>query len=511
MIRGHGARRSPWEGLHPPAASMSGSGTARGTEPRVRVGVLTAAGRGVRAYPRTVWVPKVLLEVGGKPLLQRNLEILRDQLGIRELVVLVGHLQEVVREFLGDGARFGVSVRYVDVGDPGIGLARGLRLARAYLAEPFVTILGDELYLGSNHGELLRLEGDWEAVCAYLPTDDPRSIEKNYEVTVADGLVADLVEKPRSVRGEHLGVGTFVFKESIFDAIDRTAPDPRSNRVELIDALLTLVRENKPVRAFRLEGEYVNVNSVEDQNTANYVARSRAFAGCKVSIVIPAWNEEESIGHVVRDFLPHAHEVVVADNRSSDRTAEIAQKLGARVSSKALAGYGDALVHGMDEATGDILVLVEADHSFRAKDLGKLLEYMKDADMVIGTRTTREMVEQGTNMHGIVRWANVVVGKIIEVLWWDQEPRFTDVGCTYRAIWRDVYEKIRPRLVGKGPEFSPEMMIEVLRQRRRVVEIPVSYYARRGGASKHSAGFWSLARTATKMLRMIVRKRFRTG
>jgi len=136
---------------------------------------------------------------------------------------------------------------------------------------------------------------------------------------------------------------------------------------------------------------------------------------------------------------------------------------------------------------------------------------MKDADMVIGTRTTREMIEQGTNMHGIVRWANVIVGKFIEALWWDQEPRFTDVGCTYRAIWRDVYEKVRPRLVGKGPEFSPELMIEVLRERKRVVEIPVSYYARAGGESKHSAGFWQLAKTATKMLRMIVRKRFRVG
>ena len=193
-----------------------------------------------------------------------------------------------------------------------------------------------------------------------------------------------------------------------------------------------------------------------------------------------------------------------------DRTAEIARSLGARVSSRPLAGYGEALVHGMDEANGDILVLVEADHSFRSKDLGKLLEFMKDADMVVGTRTTREMIEQGTNMHGVVRWANVAFGKMIEAMWWAQEPRFTDVGCTYRAIWRDVYERIRPRLVGKGPEFSPEMMVEVLRERRRVVEIPVSYYPRAGGSSVHSGSFWALAKTASKMARMVVRKRFST-
>ena len=477
---------------------------------RPRLGVLTAAGKGVRAYPRTVYVPKVLLEVGGKPLLVRNLEILRDDLGIRDIVVLVGHLQEQVRELLGDGSAFDVTLRYVDVKDPGIGLAKGLELAREHLTEPFVTILGDELYLGSNHAELIG-DGEWEAILAYQASDDPRRIQRNYEVTVAEGLVADLVEKPRDVQGDKLGLGTFVFRPSIFDAIARTPQNERTGRVELIDAILSLVRDRRDVRAFSLSGDYVNVNLVEDLNTANYVARSRTFDSVRVSVVIPAWNEEESIGYVVRDFLPHADEVVVADNQSADRTAAIASELGARVSSRPLAGYGEALIHGMDEATGDILVLVEADHSFRAKDLGKLLEYMKDADMVIGTRTTREMVEQGTNMHGIVRWANVAVGKIIEALWWDQEPRFTDVGCTYRAIWRDVYEKIRPRLVGKGPEFSPELMIEVLRQRKRVVEIPVSYYPRTGGESKHSAGFWQLAKTATKMLRMIVRKRFRVG
>ena len=184
---------------------------------------------------------------------------------------------------------------------------------------------------------------------------------------------------------------------------------------------------------------------------------------------------------------------------------------GPRCFPKPLAGYGDALRYGLEQATGDILVLVEADHSFRAKDLGKILEYMKDADMVMGTRTTRQMVEQGTNMVGIVRWANVLVGKFIEALWWAQEPRFTDVGCTYRAIWRDVYERIRPNLVGIGPEFAPEMMIEVLRMRRRVVEVPVSYYARIGGESKHSGNYYQLAKTASKMLKLVLQKRLQRG
>jgi hypothetical protein len=134
--------------------------------------------------------------------------------------------------------------------------------------------------------------------------------------------------------------------------------------------------------------------------------------------------------------------------------------------------------------------------------------YLKDADMVVGTRTTRELIEQGTNMRGLVRWANVFVGKLVEALWWAQQPRFTDVGCTFRGIWKDAWLRIRDRVHGVGPEFSPEMMIEVLRARRRVIEIPVSYYRREVGVSKHSKDFWKLTRTALRMLRTIFAKRF---
>ncbi len=479
------------------------------TTENVRMAVLPAAGRGVRAYPKTQFIPKVLLEVAGKPLIQRNVEILRDRLGIREMVVIVGHLADQIQAVLGDGSKLGVRLRYVDCPDPGIGLARGLHLAKPLVAEPFVVVLADELYLDSNHGDLLPQKEPWEAAIAVLETDDVRAIKKNYSVDVSDdGRVRAVVEKPEVVKNRLLGCGTYLFKPSIFDAIERTPPSRRSGRVELTDALQTMIDENKVVRAFPLRGRYVNINSVEDQNSANYLVRSGEFPRYRVSVVIPAWNEAESIGRVIEDFTPHVAEIVVADNESADGTGKIAAELGARVSSKKLRGYGDALRHGMELATGDILVLVEADHSFRAKDLGKLLEFMKDADMVIGTRTTRQMIEQGTNMRGLVRWANVAVGKFIELLWWSQEPRFTDVGCTYRAIWRDVYLRIKDRLTGIGPEFSPELMIEVLRQHRRVIEIPVSYYPRLAGESKHSRSFMQLARTARKMLKLVMRKRF---
>ena len=82
-------------------------------------------------------------------------------------------------------------------------------------------------------------------------------------------------------------------------------------------------------------------------------------------------------------------------------------------------------------------------------------------------------------MRRLLRWGNVLMAKYLELLWFVRwEPRFTDVGCVYRAIWADTWKLIRPRVTSDGQEIYPEMMIEVLTARRRVTEIPVNYYNR---------------------------------
>ena len=232
--------------------------------------------------------------------------------------------------------------------------------------------------------------------------------------------------------------------------------------------------------------------------------------GQRVSVVIPAYNEEATIAEVVRDFASHpaVDEVLVVDNNCRDRTAERARAAGARVVAESAPGYGCALRRGLSEAAGEIVVMVEADGSFKALDLPKFLAYMAPDTMVLGTRTTRQMVQQGANMRSLLRWGNVTVAKLVELMWYiSSEPRLTDVGCTYRALPKAVWERIQPGLSESGPAFSPEMMCEVLRHRLRLIEIPVNYCAREGGESKHSASYPKIARTALMMLRAIVRKR----
>lgn len=477
-----------------------------------RIGVIPAAGRGVRIYPMTRTIPKVMLEIGGKPILQRNIEIMRDGLGIREIYVVINYLGHVIKEHFGDGSEFGVRIKYVLNDDMSKGLVNSIYVMKDHVKTNFFVILGDEIYIDSNHRDLLNLPPkECDSVIGIRRGASASEIRKNYSVETRNGRVLSLVEKPLKITNDYLGCGTYVFSPRVFDYIEKTPKSKRSGIVELTDVIDLMAKEGK-VLPFFLSGEYVNVNTPEDLNYANYTWKDLNFGKYKVTVIIPAYNEEKTIGDVVEDFRSskHVDEVLVVDTSSTDSTDKIAKEHGAKVITRdvVLSGYGEKLKYAMEKTENDIMILTEADGSFRSKDIPKMLEYLKDADMVVGTRTTRQMIEQGANMDWFLRWGNVFLGKLIEVLWWNHEPRFTDVGCTYRAIWKDSFERIKGNLHAKGPDFSPEMMIEILRAKKRVIEVPISYYRRRGGESKHSKSKTKSVKTGLKMLSVILKKRF---
>jgi dTDP-glucose pyrophosphorylase len=476
---------------------------------RELIGVIPVAGKGVRMHPDPVRSQKALLQVDGVSILERNVCIMRDQLGIKSIYVLVGYEQQQVMEQLGDGTQLAVAITYIEVEDINKGLASGILQLERYLETVFCVILGDEVYLDSNHRQMLSLlNNGFDVVCAVKEAQHPVNIKKNYSIQLQEGVITSLVEKPEIVQNNYLGCGTYFFQPVIFDYIKKTPVSPRTGRVELTEVINLVAASGGRVCPFRLTGNYINVNSAGDYSAAKYIARSANFSHKSVSLIIPADNEESSIGYVLDDFKDKVDEVLVINNNSQDRTEEIAQAKGARVFTGSFKGYGEALKFGMDQAQGDILILTEADGSFVSRDLGKILEYLKDADMVLGTRTTKQMIEQAANMSFLLRWGNICMAKIIELLWlYKNEPRLTDVGCTYRGIWRSDYNVIKNSLQCSGPAFSPEMIIEAMRHNKRIIEIPVTYSGRIGGESKLSGSIFANARSALQMCRLIIHKK----
>lgn len=232
-----------------------------------------------------------------------------------------------------------------------------------------------------------------------------------------------------------------------------------------------------------------------------------------VSVVFPAYNEEEYIADAVTDFLDTGivDELIVVDNNSVDATAERAAAAGARVVREEAQGYGNALRRGMREAGGDMIVLAEPDGTFQGKDILKLLAYSDDFDLVCGTRTTRELLWHEANMGWFLRLGNIVVAKLVQVLF--SGPSLSDCGCTMRLIARPAYERIGPSLTVGASHFLPEMVVLALHDGLRVVEIPVNYRPR-VGVSKITGRFSRVLSTGFLMVALILRYRLtlpRTG
>lgn len=230
------------------------------------------------------------------------------------------------------------------------------------------------------------------------------------------------------------------------------------------------------------------------------------YGNKSVSVVLPAYNEEQYIRAAVEDFARTGvvDEIVVVDNNSHDRTVEEAGMTTARVVRETAQGYGHALRRGLREATGDIIIMAEPDGTFIGRDVLKLLAYSEDFDMVCGTRTTRELVWEQANMGWFLRIGNWVVAKMLQLL--HDGPSLSDCGCTLRLTHRRALQQIQDDLTVGGSHFLPEMVILGLRKKLAIIEVPVNYRGR-VGESKITGNMKGTLGTGFRMIGLILRYR----
>ena len=229
------------------------------------------------------------------------------------------------------------------------------------------------------------------------------------------------------------------------------------------------------------------------------------------AVIIPTFNEEDNVEKVVKDYKmqPSVKYVYVIDNNSSDKTPDIAEKCGAIVIRKEInKGYGDSCVVGFNEVLktdANIVALTECDGTFNAYDITKMIPYLDNCDMVVGTRIIQVLTEKG-NQNGMCNtWGNIFIGKLIQLKYFSLlhmgVTSFTDVGCGHKCIRRDGLEKmieqIRNDYFNKidkdGWMFNPYLNLCSVDNELKTVEIPITFNRRSGisksGAKKKSKGF----------------------
>lgn len=226
-----------------------------------------------------------------------------------------------------------------------------------------------------------------------------------------------------------------------------------------------------------------------------------------IKVIIPAYNEADSIAHVINDIPKIVDEVIVVSNNSTDDTEQNAKDAGATVLKETQKGYGYACLKGMDyvskqEIKPDIIVFLDGDYSDYPGELTKIIQPIieRDVDFVIGARVKRLREKGSMTMPQI--FGNWLATSLMRIMF---NSTFTDLG-PFRAI---KYEKLLAlNMEDKTYGWTVEMQLKALRQKLSYVEIPVNY-RNRIGISKVSGTVKGAIFAGVKILTWIFKYSFK--
>lgn len=233
------------------------------------------------------------------------------------------------------------------------------------------------------------------------------------------------------------------------------------------------------------------------------------WRGKTVSVILPTYNEKESIRASIREFEASGivDEILVVNNNAAEGTSAEVAPTTAREVLEPEQGYGAAIRRGFIETSGDFVIVSEPDGTFRGRDVYKLLAYAEDFEVVYGSRTVKELIWEGANMGAFLKWGNYAVAKLMEFLF--NTTSLTDVGCTMRCIRRESLARIQPFFTVSGSFFGPEMMVLSILTGMKMIQIPVNY-TERVGTSSVTGNTWVAFKLGLQMIGLILSYRLRS-
>lgn len=195
----------------------------------------------------------------------------------------------------------------------------------------------------------------------------------------------------------------------------------------------------------------------------------------KITVIIPCLNEEQGIEQVLTRMPAFVDEVIVVDNGSTDRTPDVAKSFGAQVIREDMRGYGRAYKTGFSQATGDIIITLDGDHSYPPDAISYLLEafFHLEVDFL---NTSRFPVREREAMSFKHKVGNLILSVAMSILYlkWVRDSQ-SGMWVFKRSILKDM------KLVSDGMAFSEEIKIEALKHPRvRFTEISIQYSSRLG-------------------------------
>lgn len=234
--------------------------------------IILAAGQGTRLRPVTLTMPKPLVPVANKALIEYSIDLLREA-GLCDIGIVVNSLESPVPRQLGDGRQLGVQLEYI-VQEEQLGLAHAASLAQPFIGDDsFCMFLGDNIFK-DRLGDLLAnfAASTAEAAVALIEVPDPErfgiaELDEKYE------RILRVVEKPQAPSSCLAISGVYLFRASIFEAIRHIRPSWR-NELEITDAIQWLIRQGQRVQPYILQGWWIDAGKPESIIQANQVLLS---------------------------------------------------------------------------------------------------------------------------------------------------------------------------------------------------------------------------------------------
>jgi len=286
------------------------------------LGVILAAGKGTRIHPFSERHPKPILPILGKPLLQYQVECLRE-IGVRRVIIVIGHLGFEIVRVLGDGRDLGVEIEYVDQGQT-LGIAHAVSKLELVVDRAFMLFLGDIFFLHDDLSRMVAMLGadDVRGVLAVKDEPSVEAIRRNFVVLEDDrGFVKRVIEKPQYPSSRLKGCGLYLFDRPFFDAVRRTPRTAMRDEYEITDAIQIFVDDGHRVRAARVIRDDLNLSYPADLldinlkllGEQNYIGKDvRLASGCTIerSVIMDGATVEQPIA--IRDSLIFAGATVTS-------------------------------------------------------------------------------------------------------------------------------------------------------------------------------------------------------
>ena len=219
--------------------------------------IILSAGEGSRMRPLTLTKPKTMLPVAGKPIIQYNIESLRNN-GIKDILLIVRYKEEIIRNYFGDGSKFGVNITYKTQKDF-LGTANAISYAEDFVDDSLIVLNGDIILDDEIIGEIIKKYNylNPDTLMVLTEVENPSAFGV---VEIDNGNIKKIVEKPKKEEAPSnlVNAGIYIFNNDIFDKIKRTEISEREE-FEITDSVSIQIAENKSVIGHKTDKDWIDV------------------------------------------------------------------------------------------------------------------------------------------------------------------------------------------------------------------------------------------------------------